>query len=215
MPNSAPSFFSLCLVTDFGEHTLASYLSFLDDAIAGGITSVQLRMKGSNPITHSHWIHPITKHLKAHCIPLIINDSIAMAKALSADGVHLGQTDQTPQQARSLLGTNASIGLSIESLDELQKANQMPAITYIAASAVFKSHSKTDCKMLWGIHGLKRIAARTHHPIVAIGNINLTNAESVIEAGADGIAVIRALHQAKNVYNTAKELFACVQGARS
>ena len=98
-------------------------------------------------------------------------------------------------KARSILGPNKIIGLSIESLSELAIANASDSIDYVTASAVFPTQTKPDCKTLWGIDGLEQVVLRSKHPVTAIGGINVQNVRSVMEQGVEGVAVIGALRQ--------------------
>ena len=128
-------------------------------------------------------------------IPLIINDHIDVAIELNASGVHLGQSDGDPLLARQRLGSDKIIGLSIDSKDQLLAANDLP-LDYVGIGAVFPTTSKHHVSTVWGIDGLKKLAKISKHPIVGIGGINKKNTEEVMLAGASGIAVIAALHDA-------------------
>lgn len=185
-------YLKLCLITHSQKK------SFILQAIEGGVTCIQLREKSKD----LNQIYNIALELKniltSYKIPLIINDHIEIAKAVDADGVHLGQSDCSPIDARQILGPNKIIGWSIETLKELDIANQLTCIDYIAASAVFESQTKTDCKTIWGLDGLKEIIRTAKHPTIAIGGITQDNVESIIETGAAGVAVISAIHNQKN-----------------
>lgn len=188
------NFLKLCLITNRQTSPISLYKDIILQAIKGGITSVQLREK-SRDITQ---ILPIGLELKKildrYNIPLIINDYPDIANEIDAAGVHLGQSDLSAQSARKLLGPNKIIGLSIESFSDLEKANKLNCIDYVAASSVFISQTKSDCKTIWGLVGLKKIAQKSKHPVVAIGGINQNNIGDVIRSGAKGVAVISALH---------------------
>jgi len=128
-------------------------------------------------------------------IPLIINDDIGLALELDASGVHLGQTDGDPVLARELLGTNKIIGVSIDTRENLIKANELP-IDYVGIGAIFPTLNKKNVATIWGTEGLKTLAAISRHPMIGIGGVNESNAAEVLLAGASGIAVIGALHDA-------------------
>jgi thiamine-phosphate pyrophosphorylase len=197
---------TLCLVTQFSHLTLDQYLQFIKEAIAGGVTSIQLRDKISPlPILRNTAL--AFKSLLAPLgIPLIINDYVELAAEIDAEGVHIGQADFSPIQARTLLGPDKIIGYSIESFSELEKANALDCINYVAASAVFPSKSKRDCKTIWGLKGLKQLSQLSKHPVVAIGGINVNNAADAIRQGACGVAVISAIQDAINPLLAASEL---------
>jgi thiamine-phosphate pyrophosphorylase len=100
---------------------------------------------------------------------------------------------------------------SIESLDELSAANQLTCIDYVAASAVFQSSTKPDCSTIWGLDGLRRICAHSIHPVIAIGGILLENIQAVIQAGAQGIAVVSAIHHARCPKLAAAQMMSCIE----
>lgn len=196
----------LCLVTDFKNKSAAEYQSFLLNAVKGGVTSVQLRAKNKTP----HEILQIAKELKTLLtplqIPLIINDHIEIAREVDAAGVHVGQSDAAATKARELLGPDKIIGLSIETKEQLIQANQLDCIDYVAASAVFPSTNKLDCKTIWGIDGLQKLVKQSRHPVVAIGGINLTNISDVVKTGVTGVAVIGAIHDQSDPEQAAANL---------
>jgi thiamine-phosphate pyrophosphorylase len=196
----------LCLVTNYSHQKLSKYLQFLTQAIEGGVTSVQLRDKTNAYSMKLEYALAIQSVLTPLNIPLFINDDVDLAVEIDADGVHIGQSDLTPQQTRFMLGPDKIIGYSIESLEDLNKANALSCIDYVAASAVFPTQSKDNCKTIWGLEGLKQVSKLSKHPVVAIGGIHAANAVLVIQHGAYGIAVISAIHNAPNPLFAAKEL---------
>jgi thiamine-phosphate pyrophosphorylase len=204
-------YLQLCLVSNLQSQSFDHYRSFLLKAIQGGVTCVQLREKMLSKPAFTQLALQFKKTLSAFRIPLIINDYVDIAKEINADGVHLGQTDLSVIQARHILGPDKIIGLSIESFHQLQIANKMSSLDYVAASAVFPSKSKQDCKMIWGLEGLKKICQLSSHPVMAIGGITQNNARSIIDAGASGLAVIGAIHEASNPGLAAAKLIQNIQ----
>lgn len=190
-------FLKLMLVTHREQTPLNEYLDFIKQCIQSGVTCIQLREKNSEAEFKLEFAKRLKQLLTPFNIPLIINDDLHLALAVDADGVHLGQSDGSPMQARELLGNHKILGLSIESESELQQANLLP-VNYVAASAVFPSIHKHNVKTIWGIEGLIKICKSSNHPVIAIGGINQDNLNEVIRAGAKGAAVIGALHQANN-----------------
>lgn len=194
------------MVTNCNGAPTPQYIQMIKSAVAGGVTSVQLRNKYSN-FEHGYKLALTLKSILTPLnIPLIINDSIELAKAIDADGLHLGQTDGCPDIARKQLGPNKIIGLSIETMDELENANTLDSIDYIGASAIFPSSTKLNCKTIWGLDGLAKISQQSKHPVVAIGGINASNSRQVFAHGAQGIAVVCAIHQAKDHKQAAIDL---------
>lgn len=198
----------LCLVTKIFPFDF--YKKLILDAIEGGITIVQLRDKSLNIEKLKSLAFELKGLLNHYQIPLIINDHVEIAQEIDADGVHLGRTDLSPLDARKLLGPKKIIGLSIESEEELTIANQLTCIDYIAASAVFPSNSKLNCKKIWGLNGLQKITQQSKHPVIAIGGINQNNVRSVIEKGASGIAVIEAIHRQDDTRKAAHNLITTI-----
>lgn len=185
----------LCLVTNIQNQSIHAYRSFLLRAIQGGITSVQLREKTTNLAEFKQIALELKSILRPFNIPLIINDHVQLAKEIDAEGVHIGQSDLSPSAARKILGPEKIIGLSIETLDELKIANQLTCIDYVAASAVFPSKTKLDCKTIWGLDGLLQITQSSKYPVIAIGGIDISNIGMIMDNGACGAAVIGAIHQ--------------------
>jgi len=195
-------YLKLCLITNLKDNSIAQYKHFLLNVIAGGITCVQLRNKSKNFNERYQFASQLKSILYPFKIPLIINDYIDLAREIDADGVHLGQNDESVFYARKTLGANKIIGLSVETLEELHSANQLTCINYVAISAVFPSKTKTDCKTIWGLNGLKKFVTMSKHPVVAIGGIEIDNVKEIIKLGANGIAVSHAIHSADDPKNT-------------
>ena len=143
-------------------------------------------------------------------IPLIINDHVQLALEIDADGVHLGKDDMPISIARSLLGPNKIIGISIDNIEDLENANILEGNYYIAVSSVFRSNTKLDCSKIWGLKGLQQIISKSVHPVVAIGNINQTNIKDVMKHGAEGVAIISAIHN-NNPYESAQAILSLVE----
>lgn len=206
-------FYKLMLVTHRQSHPLDDYLHFIEKCLCSGVSSVQLREKNASPDFLLDYALRLKNLLDRYKIPLIINDNLELAIEINAQGLHLGQTDGSPLLARERLGADKYLGLSIESEDDLEKANHCN-LDYVAASAVFSTTNKTNLRKIWGIEGLQSLAQRSIHPLIAIGGINEQNVEKVIEAGAQGIAVIDALHAAENPSATATALLLQIEKRR-
>lgn len=137
--------------------------------------------------------------------PLIINDRIDVALAVGAEGVHIGQDDMPYDIARRLMGPQAIIGLSVETWEDVEKAQTLD-VDYLGVSPVFETPTKTDTKGSWGLEGLARIKAYSRHPLVGIGGLNSSNAADAVRAGADCIAVVSAICSAPDPLNAARDL---------
>lgn len=195
----------LTLVTHQNQTPINDYLGFIKVCARAGITAVQLRDKQSSFEDCLALGQALKEILAPFSIPLIINDNIDLTIALDADGIHLGQSDGCPIKARQRLGTNKIIGISIDSIENLLTANQLP-IDYVGIGAIFTTQSKSNVKTIWGLDGLSHLSSLSQHPIIAIGGINEINAEHVMRAGADGIAVIGAIHDSVCPADTVKKL---------
>lgn len=201
----------LCLVTHMPEGSFEHYRHFILQAVAGGVTSIQLRDKQASTKELQALAQALKTVLTPLHIPLIINDHVCVAKAIDADGVHLGQTDMTPKAARDLLGPDKWIGLSIETYEELAIANQLTTIDYIGASAVFPSQTKPNCKTIWGLDGLRTLTAQSTHSVVAIGGITALNVQQTMACGVCGVAVVSAIQGQANPKLAAQTLIQSMQ----
>jgi thiamine-phosphate pyrophosphorylase len=162
----------------------------------GGATLVQFRDKRGDIRDLVAQARAIRAALLPLRVPFIVNDRVDVALAANADGVHLGQEDIDPADARHLLGPQAIIGLSVKTPAEAQTA-PLQHLDYVAVGGVFPTTSKDNPKEI-GVDGLRRIVAAVRarapgFPVAAIAGITEANAADVIAAGADGIAVISAL----------------------
>lgn len=160
-------------------------------AIDGGCTIVQLRAPEWKKKKVLEAARKLKALLEPEGIPLIINDHIDVALLSKADGLHVGQDDISPTDARALLGKKAVIGLSIGSGEEMREAD--PEADYFGIGPVYATQTKKDAGAAVGIEGLKELCAMTEKPCVAIGGINRSNAFKCVEAGADGVAVVSAI----------------------
>jgi thiamine-phosphate pyrophosphorylase len=134
---------------------------------------------------------------------LIVNDRPDVALVAGADGVHLGQDDLAPRDARRLLGPGTLLGLSTHTLEQVAVAASEP-VDYVAFGPVFPTTTKDAVEPAVGTEGLRRARALTRLPLVAIGGITEANVSEVVEAGADGVAVISALLRAADLSAAAR-----------
>jgi thiamine-phosphate pyrophosphorylase len=158
----------------------------------GGATLIQLRDKTSTPREFFREAATALTIARKLGVQIIINDRVDIALSLSAEGVHLGQSDLPPKAARRLLGSKAVIGFSCHNLQQALAAAEQP-VDYIAFGPIFITSSKTDTEPVVGLAGLSAVHASIKKPLVAIGGITQANANAVFHAGADSIALISAL----------------------
>jgi thiamine-phosphate pyrophosphorylase len=185
----------------------------------GGATLVQLRDKKSETRALIEAARAIKAALAPYRIPFVINDRVDVALAAGADGVHVGPDDITAEDARALLGSGAIIGVSIKSVAAAEAA-PVALIDYAGVGGVYTTMSKQQKDAPIGTEGLARIATALRLraprlPIAGIAGIDVTNADRIIAAGADGIAVISAISLAPEPVAATRALRAVVDGALS
>ena len=200
----------LYLVTDRDLSLGRSLEEVVSEAVKGGVTIVQLREKAASTGEFVALARRLMSILKPLGIPLIINDRVDVALAVDADGVHIGQSDMAYADARRLLGPDKIIGLSVESLEDLEAANALD-VDYVGISPVYGTPTKTDTAEPFGLEGLRRAVEMSVHPTVAIGGMNSRTIGEVMEAGADGVAVVSAICSAEDISKAASELKTIVE----
>jgi thiamine-phosphate pyrophosphorylase len=159
----------------------------------GGASLVQLREKHLPALAFYEQAKAAVAIARQRGVQLIINDRVDVALAVGAHGVHLGQDDMPPEAARRLLAPDAILGYSTHNVEQALEAARLP-ISYLAIGPVFQTATKSDTSHVLGLEALQAVRrAIGPLPLVAIGGITRANARSVIEAGADSVAVISAL----------------------
>jgi thiamine-phosphate pyrophosphorylase len=157
-----------------------------------GVQLVQYRDKDAAPQTilrNAEIIRDI--FLGSGCF-LIMNDRADLAVLAGWDGVHVGQSDQSPEETRKVVGPERWIGVSTHTEEQVRLA-ELSCAEYVAVGPVFATGTKLDAEPVIGLAGVTLARALTTKPLVAIGGVTRANARSVIEAGADSVAVISAL----------------------
>ena len=181
-------------------------------ALRGGASCVQLREKDVSTRFFIEEALRIKEIMAPFRVQLIINDRLDVALAVQADGVHVGQEDMPYETARRLMGPKAIIGLSVETWEDVENAQDLD-VDYLGVSPVFETPTKTDTKGSWGLNGLTKIRARLRHPLVGIGGLNRDNAADAVLAGADGVAVVSAVCAAPDPFRAAQELSGIIESA--
>ena len=197
------------LVTDQASLRGRTLADVVLAAVQGGVSCVQLREKALATRDFVALAVAVKDLLAPFDVPMIINDRLDVALACGAHGVHLGQSDMPVALARQLLPPDVFIGLSVESLGDVTRAAGQ-AVDYLGISPVYATPTKTDTATPWGLSGLRQVRALTGLPLVAIGGIHQGNAAEVLQAGADGLAVVSAICSAAEPGAAAqffKELF--------
>jgi thiamine-phosphate pyrophosphorylase len=192
----------------------SSMLAAAEELTTAGCTLIQYRNKSGNarvmleqarelkrvlrlPMAHSHFSEdPKLGHPRSDrggsSTRLIMNDRVDLCLAAEFDGVHVGQEDLSPESVRGIIGPHRWLGVSTHNPEQLREAN-LTSADYLAIGPVFATTSKEKPDPVVGLEGLRRARSLTRKPLVAIGGITRANALSVIEAGADSVAVISDL----------------------
>ena len=201
---SGNSLFTLYAVTDRTWLGGTSLSWAVKQALAGGITLLQLREKNLTDRKMLQEAQELLPLCHQHGVPLIINDRVQVALDAGADGVHLGQGDMSPREARAILGPDAIIGVSARTVESAQKAEQEGA-DYLGVGAVFSTSTKTDAKNI-SLETLRQIARVVHIPVVAIGGIGPDKILELLGCGIQGVAVVSSIFAQKNIAQAASHL---------
>lgn len=171
-------------------------LSVCEDVLSNGATFLQIREKDLDADS----FEAEAARLKALCaqykVPYVVNDSVEIAMAIDADGVHVGQSDIKGRDIRSMIGEDKILGISAGTIEEAIAAEKAGA-DYIGVGAVFATGTKKNARNL-SVEALKKIVSAVSIPVVAIGGINSKNLMELRGSGVDGVAVISAIFAAED-----------------
>ena len=199
----------LYVVTDRTWLNGKTLSSQVEQAAAAGATCVQLREKElgyEGFLAEAKSIKAITDR---YGIPLIVNDSIDVALACGADGVHIGQGDMPACKARKLIGDGRILGVSAQTVAQALTAQRCGA-DYLGVGAVFPTSTKADADAV-SYDTLKAICAAVDIPVVAIGGITAANIASLAGSGIDGVAVVSAVFASPDIPRATGELLQSVR----
>ena len=194
----------LYAVTDrswLGESTLYQQVR---DALEGGATFIQLREKELETEAFLEEAREIKALCKKYQVPFVINDSVEIALAVDADGVHVGQSDMEAGDVRRRLGEDKIIGVSAQTVEQALLAQEHGA-DYLGVGAVFPTGSKSDAIEV-DMETVKAICGAVNIPVIAIGGIGAGNVMELAGSGICGIAVISALFAQQDIKEAAREL---------
>ena len=182
-----------CIVDSFFFLSTADLVNFARELGHGGCTLLQYRNKSGNARLMLDQAREVKTGLSSS-VQLIMNDRADLCLAAGFDGVHVGQQDLSPQSVRAIIGADRWLGVSTHNPEQLSEAD-LTSADYLAIGPVFATSSKEKPDPVVGLDGVRRARALTRKPLVAIGGITRANAGSVMEAGADSVAVISDLLQ--------------------
>lgn len=201
--NKAEFPYRLYLVTD--EHACMGrdLIDVTEQAVKGGVDIVQLREKNLPQEMFLQKAFRLKNMLDRYQVPLIINDNLTIAMACSAAGIHVGNSDMSPETIHKLWPGCPMIGYSLEDESHIDN-NAAQHADYLGISPVFQTPTKTNTIIEWGLAGIKKIRSMTTKPLVAIGGIKKENARDVIRAGADCLAIVSAICSANDPAHAAE-----------
>jgi thiamine-phosphate pyrophosphorylase len=175
---------------------ICALLTAAEELASAGCTLIQYRNKSSNARLMLKQARELKTRLSSS-VRLIMNDRADLCLVAGFDGVHVGQDDLSPESVRKIIGwgkpgNDRWLGVSAHNPEQIRQADQTSA-DYVAIGPVFATSSKSKPDPVVGLEGVRRARDLTHKPLVAIGGITRANARSVIDAGADSVAVISDL----------------------
>ena len=183
------------------------------DAIAGGATIVQLRMKHASTRERIDMGLALKQVTAGTPVRLIVNDDVEAAIAIDADGVHVGQEDAHPEEVRHLIGEEKLLGVSVNGLD-VAHAFDPAGIDYIGAGPIFATGTKPDHSLPVGFDGLRAMIDLCRLPTVAIGGLKGEHVAATFESGADGVAVVSAICGQPDPYQATADLAEAIRKAK-
>ncbi|MBA2862168.1 thiamine phosphate synthase [Methanococcus maripaludis] len=175
----------------------------VEEALKGGASSIQLRMKNSTTREMIEVGNELRKLTLEYDALFFVNDRLDVAQVVNADGIHVG-IDDMPVSKIKEIAPNLIIGASAYNMEEMKTAESEGA-DYLGVGAVYSTNTKLDARNL-GIDGLKSISKLSKLPIVAIGGINHSNVQNVLECGVSGVAVVSAIVGAENILKSAENM---------
>jgi thiamine-phosphate pyrophosphorylase len=184
-----PRLYSIADASCFSE--TSDLCAFAEELLASGVTLLQYRNKTGNALKMVEQARELKCRI-GNRAKLIMNDRADLCLAAGFDGVHLGQDDLSPQGARRVIGSKLWLGVSTHNPEQIAAADRTSA-DYLAIGPVFATSSKEKPDPVIGLEGVRKARVLTRKPLVAIGGITRINCQSVIEAGADSVAVISDL----------------------
>ena len=184
-----------------GETTLQEQV---EQALKGGVTCLQLREKDLDASAFLEEADAIREVCHQYCVPFIVNDSLDIALASQADGIHVGQDDLPAAEIRKRAGKDLIVGVSVHNVQEALQAVRDGA-DYLGVGAMFSTSTKADAQVL-PLDTLRDICDAVDVPVVAIGGIHTGNISDLAGTGVDGVALVSAIFGAADIEKACREL---------
>lgn len=190
--------------------TTQMHIGQVEKAIEGGCRWVQLRMKDFGDATILETAKKVRKITRDAGAKLIINDHVNIAKAVQADGVHLGKNDLAPPEARAILGDNYIIGATANTFEDIERLSKQ-LVDYIGVGPFRFTETKKNLSPVIGLEGYAKLVKQCHEariniPMVAIGSVGNSDIENLLKTGMYGVAVSSAIAKASNPVDATREL---------
>ncbi|PSP32019.1 thiamine phosphate synthase [Halobacteriales archaeon QH_10_67_22] len=208
--------FDVYLVTQESRSAGRSTREVVEAALTGGVDVVQLREKGRTARERYRLGRDLRERTREAGVTFLVNDRVDLARAVDADGVHLGDEDLPVEAARELLGPGGVVGRSVSLVDDARAAERAGA-DYLGVGAVYPTDTKADIdddEYAVGPERVAEISDAVDVPVVAIGGITVENAPDVVAAGADGVATITAVTAAAEPERATRALGEAVERGR-
>lgn len=180
------------------------------DAVRGGVTAVQIRCKNHTAKQLAALVAESVERLAEFNVPVIVNDDVSVAANSGAAGVHVGQQDTHVSQVREALGTDACVGVTVRSSEEVLNT-PLDKVNYVSVGGVFPTVSKVSTEQPIGTEGLREIVQLVRKnapelPVIAISGINANNLNAVLNTGVCGVAVVSAICESDSPEAAARQL---------
>ncbi|NQU44307.1 thiamine phosphate synthase [bacterium] len=207
-----PPHWGLYLISDIDLLRAGTFCPFLAKALQAGLRVVQLRGKDLPDDLQIETGREIRDLTRRHGADFIVNDRLDLALELDADGLHIGQDDLSPAQARAALGPDRYLGLSTHSREQIEQARHEP-VDYIGVGPAFPTSTKENADPVVGVDLIQWAVRHAAQPVVAIGGIDLANVDSLLCAGAENVAVISAISRSADPSAATRQFLSKIEGA--
>lgn len=196
--------FTLYAVTDRAWTNGRSLAADVESALRGGVTLLQLREKSLSPAEIEDEARELLPLCRRYGVPLIINDYPEVAAEVGADGVHVGQSDESPAEIRRRYGDSLIVGTTARSVEEAFAAEAAGA-DYLGVGAIFPTSTKTDTRPV-SRETLREICRAVSIPVVAIGGVDARGLSQLAGTGIAGAAIVSAIFAANDIEGASREL---------